>query len=439
MRHPSLAASFAAAITTALAAAVAPTTATAATAVSPEGRLASSPHVMVAPDGTVYALWVDKGAKGAPPPKPPEPGQHPANYDVVIARSTDGGVTFGAPVRANQVAGEVWAFPTAPPRLAISGRGTLHVFYTGNGISPANNKPVLTPLYTRSTDGGRSFTPGRPLAPVPPGDLSAFMHGGFAEAQTFGTIVAHGDTVQALWIDTRDMKTDTDNGALYTAISTDDGASFATESAIYDAVCPCCQITAAAGPGNTLFMGSREVTADGYRDSTVARSDDGGRTFGPRIRLGSERWQINGCPLKPTVVAVDGPRVYAAAYNGATDPGGVRFAASADAGRSFGGFDRVHPEAAVSDAPALVALPGGRLALAWHGKLPAAAGAPSPRTVFLRIGADNGQRWNDITPLSEPGSEAGYPTLATRRDGSIVALWVQGDRIVGTVIPPQQG
>jgi hypothetical protein len=439
MRPPSLHTVVASLVATTLAALVPGAAASAATPVSPDGRLATSPHVMVAPDGTVYALWVDKGARGAPPAKPAEPGQHPANYDVVVARSTDGGVTFGTPVRANQVPGEVWAFPTAPPRLAVSGRGTLHVFYTGNGISPANNKPVLTPLYTRSTDGGRSFTPGRPLAPVPPGDLSAFMHGGFAEAQTFGTIVAHGSTVQALWIDTRDMQTDTDNGALYTAISTDDGATFATESAIYDAVCPCCQITAAAGPGNTLYMGSREVTADGFRDSTVARSDDGGRTFGARVRLGSERWEINGCPLKPTVVAVDGRNVYAASYNGATDPGGVRFAASADAGRSFGEFARVHPDAAVTDAPALVALPKGRLALAWHGKLPAAAGSPSPRAVFLRIGTDNGQRWNGITTLSEPGSEAGYPTLAARKDGSIVALWVQADRVVGTVIPPQKG
>jgi hypothetical protein len=407
----------------------------AATAVSPAGRLASSPQVVVAPDGTVYALWVDKGARGAPPPKPPEPGQHPANYDVVVARSTDGGGSFGAPVRVNQVAGEVWAFPTAPPRIAISGRGTLHIFYTGNGISPANNKPVLTPLYTRSTDGGRSFAAARPLAPVPPGDLSAFMHGGYAEAQTFGTIIAHGNTVQALWIDTREMQSDTDNGALYTAISTDDGATFATESALYDAVCPCCQITAAAGPGNTLYMGSREVAPEGFRDSTVARSDDGGRSFGTRVRLGSERWSINGCPLKPTVVAVDGRNVYAAAYNGASDPGGVRFAASSDAGRSFSEFARVHPDAAVSDAPALVSLPQGRLALAWHGKLPAAAGTPSPRTVFLRAGDDNGRRWAGIRTLSEPGSEAGYPSLAARPDGSIVALWVQGDRIVSTVIP----
>lgn len=404
--------------------------------VSAAERIAGSPDIAVAADGSVYALWVDKGPRGAPAVAGP-PGQHPANYDIVVARSTDGGRSFGAPVRANSTAGEVWAFPTSRPRLAVSGPGTVHVFYTGNAMSPANGKPVLAPLYARSTDGGRGFSPARPLAPVPPGDLSAFMHGGYAEAQTFGTLIASGRRVQALWIDTRAMQAETDSGALYTAISTDDGASFASDAAVYaDRVCPCCQLTAAAGAGERLYLGSREATADGFRDSTVARSDDGGRTFGPRVRLGSDRWSINGCPLKPTVVAADGRHVYAAGFSGATDPGGVRFAASADHGERFGSFTAVHPEAAVSDAPSLVALGRGRLALAWHGKLPAPAGGPpAVRQVFLRLGRAHGARWDAVTPLSNGEREAGYPVLAAGQRGQLIALWVEGDRIWRALVP----
>jgi hypothetical protein len=52
--------------------------------------------------------------------------------------------------------------------------------------------------------------------------------------------------------------------------------------------------------------------------------------------------------------------------------------------------------AAIAAAPVS---PEGRLALAWHGKLPA-AGAPSPHTVFLRLGTDNGRRWNEVMPSS---------------------------------------
>lgn len=406
---------------------------------SPADRLAGTPDLAVTPDGTVYALWVDKGPRDAPPAPPAPGGGHPANYDVVVAGSTDGGTRFGPPVRVNPGAGEVWAFPTSRPRLGATATGSLHVFYTANATSPANGKPVLAPRYQRSTDGGRRFEPPREVAAVPPGDLSAFMHGGFAEAQTFGTLLAHGTTVQVLWIDTRAMRTETDNGALYTAVSRDDGASFSADTVLFpDGVCPCCQITAAAAAGDRVYVGSREV-AGGFRDSTVARSDDGGRSFGPRVRLGTDRWSIDGCPLKPTVVAVAGDHVYAAAYSGATEPGGVRFAHSADGGRTFGPFAAVHPEAAVSDAPALLAAGDGRLLLAWHGKLPAGPDGPARRRVFLRTGRDHGTRWDPVQALDDGTAEAAWPAVALARDGHAIVAWVQGDRIwsARVALPPR--
>lgn len=397
-------------------------------AVSPPDRLATSPDLAVGPDGSVHALWVDKGPRDAPATPPPPGGGHPANYDVVVA-SAAGGAGFGPPVRVNPVAGEVWAFPTSRPRLGVTATGSLHVFYTANAVSPANGKPVLAPRYQRSTDGGRRFEPPRVLAAVPPGDLSAFMHGGYAEAQTFGTLLAHGTTVQVLWIDTRAMRSETDNGALYTAISRDDGAAFGADTVLFpEGVCPCCQLTAAAAAGERVYLGSREV-AGGFRDSTVARSDDGGRRFGPRVRLGTDRWAIDGCPLKPTVVAVAGEHVYAAAYSGAPEPGGVRFAHSADGGRSFGTFAPVHPEAAVSDAPALLALGDGRVVLAWHGKLPASADAPARRRVFVRTGRDHGARWDPVVAVDDGTAEAAWPALAATADGAVLVAWVQADRI----------
>ena len=399
--------------------------------VSSAGRLAASPDVAVAPDGTVYLLWVDRGSRPTEPAPGQSPMKHDAAFDVLLARSTDGGTTFATPVRVNSEAGGVWSFPTSRPRMTLSSRGTVHVFYTGNGISPTNGKPVLAPMYARSKDGGRSFSPSRLLATIPTGDLSSFMHGGFAEAQAFGTIVAWGENVEAFWIDTRDMRTATDNGALYAALSTDDGKTFGGDHPIHATdVCPCCQITAVAAPGGSLLLGSRRVE-QGFRDSTVERSTDGGKTFDNGVRLGSDRWKIDGCPLKPTVLAVNGPNVYAAAFNGATEPGSVRFASSSDGGKTFGAFASVHPEAAVSDAPILVATPDGVVAL-WQGKV--ASG--DKRAVFLRRSADHGATWGAVEILSTAGSEAGGATAAGRADGSIVSAWVERDRVVTAIIPP---
>ena len=401
-------------------------------AISLANRLAASPDLAVAPDGTVYLLWVDRGPRAVEPAAGQSPGNHAAAFDVLLARSTDGGTTFATPVRVNSKAGGVWSFPTSRPRIALSSRGTVHVFFTGNGISPANGKPVLAPMYARSTDGGQSFSPSRLLAPIPTGDLSSFMHGGFAQAQAFGTVVAWGKNVEAFWIDTRDMRTANDSGALYAALSTDDGRTFGTDRPIHaTGVCPCCQITAVAAPdGSLLLLGSRRVE-QGFRDSTVERSTDGGKSFGQGVRLGSDRWKIDGCPLKPTVLAVDGGNAYAAAFNGAAEPGGVRFAASADGRSTFGAFAPLHPEAVVSDAPVLVATGDGIAAL-WHGKV--ATG--DKRAVFMRRSADRGATWGAVETLSTKGTEAGNATAAGRGDGSIVGAWIEGDRVVTTIIPP---
>ena len=400
-------------------------------ALSPADRLAASPDLAIAPDGTVYLLWVDRGPRPAETGPAQSPMKHDAAFDVLLARSIDGGATFAAPVRVNSKAGAVWSFPTSRPRMAISSRGTVHVFFTGNGISRANGKPVLAPMYARSKDGGQSFSPSRLLAPIPSGDLSSFMHGGFAEAQAFGTVVAWGENVEAFWIDTRDMRTPTDNGALYAALSTDDGKTFGGDRPIHATdVCPCCQITAVAAPDGSLLLGLRQVE-QGFRDSTVEHSTDGGKTFGQGVRLGSDRWKIDGCPLKPTVLAVNGANVYAAAFNGATEPGGVRFTSSSDGGKTFGVFSPLHPEAVVSDAPTLVATTEGVVAV-WHGKV--ASG--DKRAVFLRRSADHGATWGAVETLSTSGSEAGNATAAARADGGIVSAWIEGDRVVTRIIPP---
>jgi hypothetical protein len=76
--------------------------------------------------------------------------------DVVVARSTDGGVTFEAPVRVHR---DNWVYPGCPhagPSLAVDSAGTLHVvWYTG--------AEGHTGLYlATSRDGARTF--GEPVA-----------------------------------------------------------------------------------------------------------------------------------------------------------------------------------------------------------------------------------------------------------------------------------
>ena len=250
---------------------------------APDGR-AMAPDIAVGADGTLHVLWVDK----APPPEVASAADAAAGHSHVATdqlwyrRSTGPAtagqtLTFRAPVRVNSRDGEVWGFAVSKPELDLDGRGNVHVFYAANDIQAGSGKGLLVARYTRSTDGGVSFAPGRTLNSAATNDLSAVMHGGFAAAHAFGTLLANGDDVQAFWIDTRAMSEKDTAGAVWRAVSRDGGQTFARDEVAYATdVCPCCQLAAAA-TGNTVLLASRMTYPGGFRDSAVGLADRAGR------------------------------------------------------------------------------------------------------------------------------------------------------------------
>lgn len=423
----------------ALAAALATTSVGAApVTVSDAARRGLAPEVAVGRDGSIHVLWLDKGVAPAdgPPPSgrpsgPPSGGHsHQSSTDLFYARSDDGGRTFHPAVRVNTVPGEVWGFAVSKPRIAIGATGIVHVFYPANAISSATGKPVAVSTYTRSTDGGKTFAPGRVLNGTAQGDLSDLVHGGLSQAHVFGTMaVDEKGNVYALWLDTREMPREKPLSTVYMAVSRDEGASFEPERKVFPGDnCPCCQLTAATDASGALYVGGRKVSMDNVRDPVVGVSRDGGRTFGERAHTGGVHWTLDGCPLKPTVVAVDGPRVYAAVHNGAEAPPAVLFSSSTDGGSTFGNAVKLHPEAAVSDAPALAVSSSGLFAF-WHAKVGA-----GERRVYMRMSPDHGQTLGPVQEVASLPGNAGYPAAAPLPDGRAVVVWQQGERVMLEVV-----
>ena len=92
----------------------------------PEAKPARAPALAVR-GNTVYLAWTIGDDAGA---------------DIRVARSHDGGATFAAPVIVERSK----AYSDAP-KLALDGRGTLHLVYSEN----------MRVVYSRSSDGGGSF------------------------------------------------------------------------------------------------------------------------------------------------------------------------------------------------------------------------------------------------------------------------------------------
>ena len=386
---------------------------------------AQAPEITLGPDGSVHMVWIDENTAAPSADQSKYGHSHVAATNLLYARSTDGGKTFSAPTQLNAKSGDVWGFSVSKPRVVAGANGTLHVFYPGNDINPTNGKAEAVALYARSTDGGRTFSTPKRLNEMASTDASHLVHGGLTHAHVFGTLATDGKgNVYALWIDTRDMMKEGDSGKVFMAVSRDDGVSFEKDREILpNDVCPCCQLTAFVDTTGKLYVGSRQVDGK-YRDSTVMVSSDGGRNFSPRQRVVGSRWEIEGCPLKPTSVVAANGIVTAAYYTAGEQPPGAYIVRSVDGGKSWSSPMLAHPGAVTSDAPVLT-LAGQTLHLFWHAKL-----ADGIRRVYTRASTDMGATFGPISELpTPPGAASQLPAVAGRPDGSVQVAWQQGTEV----------
>ena len=99
-----------------------------------DARPARAPSLAVGASGTVFLAWTIGMDESA---------------DVRVARSTDGGVSFGEP----RIAASTPGYSDAP-KVAVDARGALHLVYGED----------TRVWYTRSTDGAQTFDRPRPIS-----------------------------------------------------------------------------------------------------------------------------------------------------------------------------------------------------------------------------------------------------------------------------------
>ena len=160
-----------------------------------------------------------------------------------------------------------------------------------------------------------------------------------------GAVAADG-TVYVSWIDSRERDRARAAGAAHpgtlpppdvrVARSADGGRTFGPGVIVARGVCPCCR-TALAVVGRTVYVAWRHVFPGEVRDIVVARSDDAGESFSAPVRVHADGWAIAGCPhAGPALAADPAGGLHVAWYTGRPDAAGLYAAWSADGGRSFG-------------------------------------------------------------------------------------------------------
>ncbi|MGA9519823.1 MAG: sialidase family protein [Myxococcaceae bacterium] len=250
--------------------------------------------------------------------------------DVFLARSTNGGQSFEAPVNLSADAG-----PSVEPQLAAVG-GSVYVVW--NDFGPGQLK------FRRSANQGGTFEPALTLTGT----------GRIAVPR----IAAQGGNVYLVYSDEG-----TGAGDIFLSKSTDAGASFSSPVNVSNSP------TLSSSPelallGNNVHVTWEERPPVGENDVEVfyARSIDGGLSFTVPLNLSN----APGESIEPQL-AVSGGWVYVTWVDDALVNAEVFLRASNDGGASFFDIVNVSSDAPDSFGGPLLAAQGDRVFVAWNG------------------------------------------------------------------------
>ena len=366
---------------------------------SVDGR--SNAHLSLAADGRrVAAAWVASSDAGA---------------DVFAVVSEDGGRRFGAPVRVNDLAGDVGGNGEQPPRVVMKD-GAMTIVWVSKRDKVSGIRAA------RSSDGGRTFSPARTISPE-----------GVTGARGWeSAAIDDAGVVHAAWLDGRHAQPSPPPAApagqasspaakhVHGAMRQDivhamwrDGEAI-VETPVADNVCFCCK-TGVAARGGDVFVVWRHLFPGGVRDIAIARSADGGRTFGAPVRVSADEWKIDACPDDGPALAIDGTGAIHVAWptllqEGASPHMAIFEAVSHDGGATFSPRARVDASATGASHPRIAVSAAGARAIVWDEV------AAEGRRVMYRAGGA-------AVPFAEGGS-ASYPAIVSAPDGFVVA-WTE--------------
>ncbi len=322
--------------------------------------------------------------------------------DLWYLNSPDGGDSFPARVQVNETPHEVMAHGENMPILVLRSMRELYVAWQAHAGKAEGSVLRLA----RSTDWGLTFS--KPVS-VDPG----------SEAQGFYTMsVSPRGEVYVAWLDGRDRGAGT---GLYIARSTDHGLSFQKSVRVTSKVCPCCRPSLAFGDGAMVYISWRGVAHGDIRDVQVASSADAGGTWSEPSGVAEDNWHLNGCPHSGASLAVLGKRLFIAWHTVRQDSGQLFLAWSDDGGKTFS--PRVNLRGTVLDAnhPSLVAH-GGRIGVVFQGRDPAENTGWGKQNAYYRE-IDAQGKLSELAKLGHLEGSVNYPELLYGEPDHVFVAW----------------
>ena len=269
--------------------------------------------------------------------------------NLFYVRRLPGAADFSKPIRVNSEPNTAMAVGTVRvANIALGPDGRAMVGWNGLGPKGPNGYPEAYPAFTRLSDAGTEFEPQRNVSQWARG-----LDGG-------GSLAADGaGRVYMVWHALAGARDETGR-AVYVAISTDGGKTFAREKMANPeplGACGCCALRAFVTHSGALTVLYRSADRKVNRDTMLLVSSDYGATFQEQ-KLDS--WKIDTCPMST--------------YSMAQAPGGTLTAAWETEGHVFAarlpgaGYTPTARIACVGESqkhPSIGVGAGGSLLAAW--------------------------------------------------------------------------
>jgi len=329
------------------------------------------------------------------------------NGFVLVDASEDLGKSFSESVKVNQSEQKIGADGEARPKIAIDSKGNIYLTWT---------EALKTPFagyvwFSRSINGGKSF------------EKPYIVHQDRAEiTHRFDALnVAPDGKITVAWVDKRDLMAAKaadkpyDGAAIYYAISTDAGKTFAPEQKLADSSCECCRIALTNKPDGTVVAMWRHVFAGSERDHAIAEINSNKPPVIVRASFG--HWKIDGCPHHGAALAYgEGFGYHMAYFDGAGDKPSLM-------------VSRMDGEAWVSSPPkkfgnmknsaghpALLSL-GEKVWLVWK-----ETNAAKETEIYQMKSDDGGKSWDDAKRIFMTKDKADYPQLIENKGKVFLAI-----------------
>jgi hypothetical protein len=241
-----------------------------------------------------------------------------------------------------------------------------------------------------------------------------------------GLASAPDGTFYAAWLDGREKPA----GSLdvYLARSGDGGKTFGKNVRVGRRASPTCRPALAVTADGRLFVAWRSVEASGVRDIALASSADGGQTFTEASSPAPDNWKPGTCPRSGPALAAAGGALHLAWYAEGGDLGsGVRWTCTDD-GKAFAPPTLVSRGVLDANHPTLTASVAGRVHLTFQGRPDGGDGWLTARAYVSEV-----TNWITASrgPLAAPGvyNQVSYPTGSFDATGRLWMLWTAGESI----------